>query len=492
MTTADAFSERTYGAATFAAFDPRDARERAAAVALFDRLVAVGFGPREAPALFGVADLTELRPSRVHYYDECLLPRDSAGAAARFLSLHLTQSDEELRRWLGDELVAFLARMRAIVAVDGGWRAQVGVTWFAERLIFADARAINVVWPDGEPFADLVMPPGGDSLGLLRVAPRQQRRAVLDLCCGAGAQSLAAAAYAERVVGVDLNPRALRFAAFNAAANRVAHAVFVHGDTYAPLGRERYDAILANPPFVPWPNEGAPLLFRGGGARGEDVVARIFAGAVERLEPDGWLTLVADLADVDTLPLRLHEWQGEARRTLILVQQRYELLAYAESHAAHLEGPARGAEVVRLLRHFADVGIRTLDLGYVIQDGHPGATHVVRTTAARNGPLGEDVAAWFAHQRRLAGGAPEDTVLALAPGVSLVRESVRAADGSLATVLQLLPGPHTLLEPYTVSPLLFELLERMTQTDVRRSDVTDRRCARELGELVDRGYVRGR
>ncbi len=258
-------------------------------------------------------------------------------------------------------------------------------------------------WP-GEPFADYVMPPGGDSVGLERVAPRTPRRATLDICCGAGAQTLAAAAYSERVTGVDLNPRALRFAHFNAAVNRIEHATFVRGDVYAPLGEERFDAIVANPPFVPWPGEDE-LLYRGGGASGDDVLGRILAGAVTRLEPGGALTIVADLADVESLAPRIVQWQGEARKTLVLLQHHYELIDYAETHAAHLDtSPERQAQTVRHLRHFERAGIRTLDFGYIVQDGTPGARRHAANARRRHvhrGPIPTaTVGAWFARQRQ--------------------------------------------------------------------------------------------
>ncbi len=369
--TADSYGERVFGGATFAKFDPHRLEHRAAAGALHDRLVELGFGPQCAAALFGLNEISDVRASRSAYYDALVLPQNPAGDAARFFVLHDLAPESELRAGLGDELFRFLVEMAALVPVEGGWRSVVSVTWFADRLIVTDARAYNVVWPD-DPFPDYVMPPGGDSVGLLKIAPRARRRATLDLCCGAGAQGLAAAGNSDRVVGVDLNPRALRFARFNAAANRIENAAFVLGDCYEPLGDVRFDAIVANPPFVPRPEDDA-LLYRGGGPFGDEVVARILAGAVDGLERPGSLALCADLVNVETLPDRIHAWQGEARRTLILVQGGYELIAYAESHAAHLpKGPEREGEVFRLMRHFMESGIKTIHFGYILQDGEPG------------------------------------------------------------------------------------------------------------------------
>ena len=486
---ADEYSARHFGGPTLAAFDPSAPAHRAAALALRERLVAIGFAPARAAGLFGLTEVASVRANRAAYYAAFMLPHDAAGRAARFFVLHEVASDADLRGVLGEELVRFLAEMAAIVAVEGGWRAIVSATWFAERLIFTDARVLNVVWP-GEPFPDYVMPPGPDSVGLLRVAPREPRRSALDLCCGAGAQALAAAAYSERVVGVDLNPRALRFARFNAAVNGVDRATFVAGDCYETLGDARVDAILANPPFVPWPADGSALLFRGGGPLGDDVLAKIFAGAVDHLEPRGSLAVVADFAEPAGLPGRIRQWQGEPRRTLIVLQQAYELLAYAEVHAGHLRDSERETLLVRLLRHFKEWEIESIEFGYVIQTGEPGTTHVVRTAAPQTGSIATDVAAWISHQRRLAGGDFADVALELAPGLGLTRTFARRSDGGSAAAAYAVPGPASMLALTTLSDPALAVLDRVARGNVCARDIVDEHECRELARLLDEALIR--
>jgi carbamoyltransferase len=490
MTSADADSERIFGAATFAAFDAASPVHRGAAAALHDRLVAIGFEPRTAATLFGLSELTDVRPARVAFYDAFVLAHDAAGRAARFFVLHLRETDADLRSWLGDDLVAFLHAMAAIVRHADGWQSVVSVTWIGERLILADARAYNAVWP-GAPPADYVMPPGRDSLGLVRVAPRVAGGRTLDVCCGSGVQALVAATWSDEVVGVDVNPRALRFARVNAAANRIERATFCAGDTFEPVGGERFDAILANPPFVPWPNDDEALLFRGGGARGEDVLQRILAGAEAHRAEAGWLAIVADFADVGDLGERIARWQGAPRRTLLVLERHYALIAYAETHASHLDdGAARRAEVVRLLRHYEASGIRTLDFGYLIQDGEAGRTHVMRTANALHGPLAVDVIAWFAHARRFARGDIDDAQLQFAPGLQLVTTTTTGADGRATTTYAVEPAQDSILEATTVSPLAFALLERVAAGTLRPREMDDPAEVGELARLLDGGWVR--
>jgi len=431
-----------------------------------------------------------VRARRTAYYDELVLPASPAGEAARFFVLHLPQAGEQLRSWLGAESVDFLLALGALASVEGRYLSIVSATWFDGCLIFTDARSYNAIWED-EPFVDYVMPPGGDSVGLMRVAPRGRKRSTLDICCGAGTQTLAAAAYSDRVVGVDLNPRALRFANFNAALNRIDNATFFLGDTYDPLDDAMFDAILANPPFVPWPLDDTQLLYRGGGARGDDVIARILAGAIERLEPHGTLAIVADFANAATLPERIAAWQGEARRTLIVLQHTVSLLDYAETHAGHHPDPIdREIQTVRLLRHFADSNIETLDFGYIIQDGSLGPTHIMRTNAALNGPIHADVADWFASQQRLLVPEAAGDRLELAPGLRLVDLADRKSDGHVVTSCYVAPGPSSVQESSPVNRTAFALLIRAAAGSLRPRDVEGDDAIRELVWLLDRGLLR--
>ena len=79
---------------------------------------------------------------------------------------------------------------------------------------------------------------------------RRQVGDVLDLGAGNGHQALLAARHSERVTAVDITPRALAFAAFNAALNGVEGITFRQGDLFEPVAGSRFDLIVCNPPYV--------------------------------------------------------------------------------------------------------------------------------------------------------------------------------------------------------------------------------------------------
>src|ERR1700738_45323 len=105
---------------------------------------------------------------------------------------------------------------------------------------------------------------------------------VLDLCTGSGVLSLFAAEKARRVIGTDINRRAIEFASLNAQLNGVGPKIELRlGDLFEPVGGMRFDAILANPPFEPTPKGWPRYLHSDGGEDGLSVTRQIIEGIPE-------------------------------------------------------------------------------------------------------------------------------------------------------------------------------------------------------------------
>ena len=129
----------------------------------------------------------------------------------------------------------------------------------------------------------------------------------LDMGTGSGVGAVFAARTARRVVAVDVNPLAVRSARINALIHQVEERVEAReGDLFAPVGDERFDRILFNPPF--YLREPRDMLERAFFAT--DVVERFAAGLRDHLTPRGQCLLVlASTADEKAL-LRLFEDRG--------------------------------------------------------------------------------------------------------------------------------------------------------------------------------------
>ncbi len=154
---------------------------------------------------------------------------------------------------------------------------------------------------------------------------------VLDLCTGGGSLAvLAARVFPKAAVdAVDLSPDALAVARRNLEEHRLSERVrLFEGDLFAPVSGERYDLILANPPYVDaeaianFPPEYAaePRIAHAGGADGLDVVRRILSDAPDHLTPEGALVceigrgrdlIVRDYPDLPFVWLDTEESEGE-------------------------------------------------------------------------------------------------------------------------------------------------------------------------------------
>lgn len=125
-------------------------------------------------------------------------------------------------------------------------------------------------------------------------------RRILDLCSGSGCIGIATALHipTAEVDLAELSKDALAVCRANIKRHGVGERVqAVASDVYSGLGTQRYELILANPPYVPtaeWKALPAefhrePRMALESGADGMDVVARILKGAVRHLQPGGLL-----------------------------------------------------------------------------------------------------------------------------------------------------------------------------------------------------------
>lgn len=232
---------------------------------------------------------------------------------------------------------------------------------------------------------DPVYPPSSDSLLLRQVLALDGRRSVLDLCTGSGVQALALAGQAERLVCVDLNPRAAAMARLNARLNGVEVDVRI-GDLYAPLRGEQFDVIIANPPFVSSPYDRGPA-YHAGGASGDRILRRVIGGWARYLAGDGRAFAIAHagLRRGQTLETMARRWfAGFPGRALVLVLESGGPidLAAAQAQFALARGTrAYAAEVRRWVEYLDRHRIESIVAFLVVaQRGHRQSVEVVDGT----------------------------------------------------------------------------------------------------------------
>jgi release factor glutamine methyltransferase len=135
-------------------------------------------------------------------------------------------------------------------------------------------------------------------LARLRAVPH-----IIDVCTGSGAIAVALARTlsAAEIMATDLSDAALSVARENAQHNGVEHHIrFLQGDLFAPVAGERFDLVVANPPYVPTieresmsveVRDHEPALALFAGVDGLDIYRRLISAAPGVLVPGGFIVL---------------------------------------------------------------------------------------------------------------------------------------------------------------------------------------------------------
>lgn len=131
---------------------------------------------------------------------------------------------------------------------------------------------------------------------------------VLDLCAGSGAIGLSVKTLlpSANVTLADVSKDALEVVRKNAHELNVDVEIR-HGDLFKAVGREKFDLIASNPPYIPRGDLAAlqrevlrePMLALDGGQDGLNLYRRIAAEAGAHLNPGGFLYLEVGIGEAE-------------------------------------------------------------------------------------------------------------------------------------------------------------------------------------------------
>lgn len=182
---------------------------------------------------------------------------------------------------LDPELLALLEAAGALRREGRGLRSAVRFSTLGPLLLAHSA------YPTTEPDAVFFGPDTARFAALLEARVAGAPGHVADVGCGSGAGGLLLAARASSVQLLDVNPRALRFAAANAALNG-AQVTVAQSDVLSGA-RDPLDLVIANPPYLA--DDLGRAYRHGGEGLGTALSARIAREALGRLSPGGRLLL---------------------------------------------------------------------------------------------------------------------------------------------------------------------------------------------------------
>jgi methyltransferase family protein len=271
----------------------------------------------------------------------------------------------------------------------------------------------------------------------------------LDLGTGNGIQALLAAHHAEQVIATDVNPRALAFAAYNAALNNVANIEFRLGNIFEPVAGEQFDLIVCNPPYVISPD--ADYAYRDSGISPAALCREIVGQLPDYLAEGGYGTVLVSWPSIPD-----HEWAAVPQSWLSPNALAWLLHYRAEdplTHAASWNKPlaevdvdAYAAAIDRWLAFDRQQQIAQISFGAVVLHRRAGRSGVVRCDQLRigHGSASDQIERVFAAHEILTAdnGSVLDRRFRLVPGHRM-DQSLAFTDGEWRagpTTLSLIEG----------------------------------------------------
>ena len=339
---------------------------------------------------------------------------------------------EVVQRWLleGDDRLATLARLLLLGAPVGLKEAAAAVAPAAvdelvgSRFLVTEAekvRALVKIAPhDGlllvadlryaeRPQPDVVTGVNPSAVAAARLTPRRTVRSTLDLGAGSGIQALTAARHSDRVVGVDVNPRALAFAEVNACLNAATNVSWVQGSWLEPVEGRRFDLIVTNPPYVISPD--SDYLYRDSGLPAGALAHELITGLPAYLEEGGLAQVMLnwDQAAQGDWAEPVRSWVADCGCDALILRLGIDNpIVYSATWNSPLVRAEAGAfeeAVERWVAYHRELGIEAIAWGAVVlrrRSGGPNWIHAVDVGRAPSGPAGEHLLRLFDAQDLLA------------------------------------------------------------------------------------------
>jgi len=335
----------------------------------------------------------------------------------KLFGLYVAVSEEEARTAFAPMTLDEAVALGVLEREGGGVRATIGLVTTGS-LVLARDRFDEVM---GALRADHVLGLNSPAVNLARLTVRHQVRSALDVGCGGGIQALLAAGHAARVVAVDINPRALAFTQFNASLNGIDNVECRQGSFFAPVGGERFDLIVCNPPFTISPD--SHYVFRDGGRESDSVCEEAVRGAAAHLEENGFASVLCNwaLRDGEEPSAPPRRWvDGSGCDAWVLVSDVQDPLTYAAGW--NRGAPDYESALDRWVAYDRQYGIARIGMGAVILRRRSLGSNWVRADDLPDGPTD----ACDAQIRRVF--AAQDRLRDLESDEALFAEAFRASE----------------------------------------------------------------
>jgi methylase of polypeptide subunit release factors len=396
-------------------------------------LVAASFTGEKIGEALGSGDEIVSRSSGIPVQVRQLQQYGAFGALVRLFILDLDVPVDQLAPAIVPLTVDDLTRLRVVELRDGVARPLVRIVPHDHLLITSDVR----LRPGEAAPSDHVPGVHRPSVTLAHLTVRRPVRTFLDLGSGCGVEALLASPHAERVVATDVSPRAVNFANFNAQLNLAPNIEHRAGSWFDPVGDERFDAIVCNPPYVISP--ASEYIYRDSGLRGDSVSEQVVRSIPAHLADGGFGTVqISWVADPDGDPVEpVRRWVRESGCDAWLLHYRTDkpLETAAVWNQMESGDPVKYGQLIdSWMAYYRELGIRGIAYGSLVLRRRDGANWF-RTDplpGERLKPASDHIQRVFAAHDLLAGASDGERLLDLRIRVvpkAVAEQRVRFHDG---------------------------------------------------------------
>ncbi|MBX3363679.1 MAG: methyltransferase [Phycisphaeraceae bacterium] len=335
---------------------------------LRESFLAAGFTDRGVLTQLGLADLTRLRELGV----DGILNRTADGSPLsnliRLFLMGKTLTTDSARDALTTIDLSRVLASGLLTKCETGISTNFQVLPFLGLYFVVDKpRGLHA---EGEPMAhDYVMGIGGSTQTLANITIRRPVGSMLDLGTGCGTHALLAARHADRVIAVDINPRAVALTRFNARLNGFDNVEARQGDMFDPVAGERFDLIVSNPPFVISPE--TKFIYRDSTLPDDGIVEHVVRNACPLLNDGGMLQMLCNWCHKHGTNTsdRLRSWLDDQHCDTWIHESAYTPAdEYARTWLSNTDSGSRadgGRQLRSWLTYYHERGIEGMSIGMI-------------------------------------------------------------------------------------------------------------------------------
>jgi methylase of polypeptide subunit release factors len=407
-----------------------------------------------------------------------------------------------------ERMISLFLKAGVLATKDGSLVSTARVSPFAEYLILSD----HAVSRTGTLRADTILWPNPATLICYHLSIQTRVGRTLDLGTGNGILALAAASHSGSVVATDLNSRAREFCVFNAALNGVTNVEFREGNAFEPVTGERFDLILANPPFFVTPS--VRRVYSDNSMELDDFCRRLIREAPEHLNENGYCQMLAEWVQVQGQAWqdRLKEcFEGLGCDVWVLVNyvqsaSDYAVIRIQEDRDDVPTPEAQAALTNQWQAYFESNRVEAIYGGMIVLRKREGRNWI-RTEELPHPqrPFGEFLRHTFENRDVLESHAADEQLLATRPALPgsarLQKQFAICPEGWKLTSVDLQLGeglPYSLaLQPQVADFIalldgkktLAEVADRIAAAQSIDPALVRRECCRITRQLADRGLI---